>query len=84
MAVFDPWLRNDLGRVTVQLFDEAFRTACGLPHALCFFRATCGEVLVLEHEGSARDQRQRPLPLRQRSEDQALLRAAEGVIGVVR
>jgi uncharacterized protein len=51
-SVFDQWLRNDLGRVTVQNFDEAFRTACGLPHALCLFRETCGDVLVLEHEGS--------------------------------
>jgi uncharacterized protein len=51
-AVFDQWLRHDLGQVAVQFFDEAFRTACGLPHALCTFRETCGDVLVLEHEGS--------------------------------
>jgi uncharacterized protein len=51
-AVFDRWIRHDLGRVVVQLFDEAFRTVCGLPHALCVFRETCGDVLVLEHEGS--------------------------------
>jgi uncharacterized protein len=51
-AVFDAWIRRDLGRITVQIFDEAFRTASGLPHALCTFRETCGDVLVLEHEGS--------------------------------
>jgi uncharacterized protein len=51
-AVFDDWIRNDLGRIAVQNFDEAFRTACGLPHALCTFRETCGDVLVLEHDGS--------------------------------
>jgi uncharacterized protein len=51
-AVFDEWIRHDLGRIVVQTFDEAFRTACGLPHALCVFRETCGDVLALEHEGS--------------------------------
>jgi len=49
--VFDDWIRHDLGRIVVQTFDEAFRTACGLPHALCVFRETCGDVLVLEHDG---------------------------------
>jgi uncharacterized protein len=51
-AVFDEWIRNDLGRIAVQTFDEAFRPACGQPHALCTFRETCGDVVVLEHEGS--------------------------------
>jgi uncharacterized protein len=51
-AVFDEWVRHDLGRITVQSFDEAFRTVCGLPHALCTFRETCGDVLALEHDGS--------------------------------
>jgi len=51
--VFDDWIRHDLGRMVVQNFDEAFRTACGLPHVLCTFRETCGDVVVLEHEGSA-------------------------------
>jgi len=51
-AVFDHWIRHDLGRTVIQNFDEAFRAAAGLPHALCTFRETCGDVLVLEHEGS--------------------------------
>jgi len=51
-AVFDAWIRQDLGRMAIQAFDEAFRAAAGLPHALCIFRETCGDVLVLEHEGS--------------------------------
>lgn len=51
-AVFDEWIRHDLGRIAVQTFDEAFRPACGQPHALCTFRETCGDVVVLEHEGS--------------------------------
>ena len=51
-SVFDEWLRRDLGRIVIQLFDEALRPAARLPHALCIFRETCGDVLVLEHEGT--------------------------------
>jgi uncharacterized protein len=43
-AVFDEWVRWDIGRVVVQVFDEAFRVACGEAHALCIFRETCGDV----------------------------------------
>ncbi|OGK88301.1 MAG: anaerobic sulfatase maturase [Candidatus Rokubacteria bacterium GWC2_70_16] len=50
-AIFDEWVRQDVGRVTVQLFDEAARPACGLPHALCHFREECGDVPVVEHNG---------------------------------
>ena len=51
-AVFDDWIRHDLGRMTVQFFDEALRPALDLDHALCVFRETCGDVVVLEQEGS--------------------------------
>jgi uncharacterized protein len=50
--LFDLWIGADLGRIVVQLFDEAFRASCGLPHALCIHREVCGDVLVLEHDGS--------------------------------
>jgi uncharacterized protein len=50
-AIFDEWVRRDVGRVTVQMFDEAARPACGLPHALCIFRETCGDVPVVEWNG---------------------------------
>ena len=50
-AVFDEWIRHDVGRVSVQMFDEAVRATCGLGHALCVFRETCGDVPVLEHNG---------------------------------
>ena len=50
-AVFDEWVRQDVGRIVVQTFDEAARAVCGLEHALCVFRETCGDVPVLEHNG---------------------------------
>lgn len=50
-TVFDEWKRRDIGRVKVQIFEEAARTAFGQPHTLCIFRETCGDVPVVEHNG---------------------------------
>jgi uncharacterized protein len=49
--IFDEWMRQDIGRVKVQIFEEAARTAFGQEHALCIFRRTCGDVPVIEHNG---------------------------------
>jgi len=51
IEVFEDWVRNDTGRLVVQNFDEAFRPYVGSEHALCVFRPTCGDVVVLEHNG---------------------------------
>ena len=51
-TVFDEWVQSDVGRIVIQFFDEALRPACGVPHSLCLFRETCGDVLALEHDGS--------------------------------
>ena len=50
-AVFDEWVRQDIGRIIVQSFEEAARPALGLDHSLCIFRPTCGDVPVIEHNG---------------------------------
>jgi uncharacterized protein len=50
-AIFDAWLDRDIGRIKIQIFEEAARTAFGLEHSLCIFRKTCGRVLVLESNG---------------------------------
>lgn len=50
-AVFDAWKRRDIGRIKVQVFEEAARTAFGQQHTLCIFRETCGDVPVIEHNG---------------------------------
>ena len=50
-AVFDEWVREDIGSVKVQIFEEALRTAFGQEHSLCIFRPTCGDIPVLEHNG---------------------------------
>jgi uncharacterized protein len=48
--VFDRWVAQDVGRMVIQNIDEALRPICGLPHALCVHRETCGDVAVLERD----------------------------------
>ena len=50
-AVFDEWAAQDIGRVKVQIFEEAARPAFGQEHTLCVFRTTCGGVPVVERNG---------------------------------
>jgi uncharacterized protein len=50
-SIFDEWAARDIGRVKVQIFEEAARTAFGQEHSLCIFRKTCGNIPVIEHNG---------------------------------
>jgi uncharacterized protein len=50
-AIFDDWLGNDIGRIKIQIFEEAARTAFGQEHSLCIFRPACGDIPVVEHNG---------------------------------
>ncbi len=50
-AIFDEWVRKDVGRVFVQHFDVALAAWYGQPGALCIFAPTCGQALALEHNG---------------------------------
>jgi uncharacterized protein len=50
-AVFDEWTRHDIGRIVLQNFDEAIRPFMGVEHALCVQKETCGDVVVVEHNG---------------------------------
>jgi len=50
-TVFEEWVRDDTGRLAIQNFDEAARPLRGVDHAVCIFRATCGDVVVVEHNG---------------------------------
>ncbi len=51
MAIFDEWVRNDVGRVFVQTFDAALGKWVGVPRGLCIFDETCGGAMALEHNG---------------------------------
>lgn len=50
-VIFDEWVRRDVGRVFVQIFDVALGIWLGQPAALCVFAETCGAALILEHTG---------------------------------
>ncbi|MGD0234395.1 MAG: anaerobic sulfatase maturase [Syntrophorhabdales bacterium] len=50
-AIFDEWLREDIGRISVQIFEEVATTAFGQEHGLCVFRRACGDLPVIEHNG---------------------------------
>ena len=50
-TIFDEWVAEDIGRVKVQIFEEAARPAFGQEHTLCIFRKVCGGVPVIEHNG---------------------------------
>ncbi|MBN1812449.1 MAG: anaerobic sulfatase maturase [Anaerolineae bacterium] len=50
-AVFDEWVRRDVGCVFVQIFDVALAAWVGERPGLCVFDETCGNALVLEHNG---------------------------------
>ena len=49
--IFDLWVRSDVGRTYVQLFDSTLAQWCGLPPGLCTVAETCGDALVVEHNG---------------------------------
>jgi serine-type anaerobic sulfatase-maturating enzyme len=50
-AAFDEWVKHDIGRVKIQIVEEAARTAFGQEHSLCVFRPVCGDVPVVERNG---------------------------------
>ena len=51
IAVFDEWIRRDVGGVFIQLFESALASWMGMPASLCIFGETCGNALALEHNG---------------------------------
>ncbi len=51
IAIFDEWVRRDVGRVYVQIFDVALGVWAGQGAGLCIFGETCGDALAMEHNG---------------------------------
>jgi uncharacterized protein len=50
IAIFDEWVRRDVGIVFVQTFDVTLGSFVG-QHSLCIFSPTCGQAMCLEHNG---------------------------------
>lgn len=49
--VFDEWIKFDVGTCFVQMFDVTLANWCGVVPPLCAFCETCGDGLVVEHNG---------------------------------
>lgn len=49
--IFDEWIAEDIGRIKIQIFEEAVRPAFGQEHSLCIFKKVCGRVPVIELNG---------------------------------
>ena len=50
-TIFDEWVRRDVARVYVQMFDVALANWAGAPPGLCVHSRTCGLALAVEHNG---------------------------------
>ncbi len=50
-AIFDEWVRNDVGKYFIQIFDVALEAWYGQKPSLCVFSETCGNALAIEHNG---------------------------------
>ncbi len=51
IAVFEEWVRNDVGRVFVMNFEWALNAWIGNPSPVCVHAKQCGRSLVIEHNG---------------------------------
>ena len=50
-TVFDEWVKRDVGKVFVQIFDASLAAWTGAVQSFCIFSPTCGTSLALEHNG---------------------------------
>lgn len=48
--IFEEWVRRDVGKIYVQMFDVTLGSHVG-QHSLCIFSPTCGNALAIEHTG---------------------------------
>ncbi|MFB3168678.1 anaerobic sulfatase maturase [Neobacillus sp. 179-C4.2 HS] len=51
IAIFDEWVRKDVGKIHVMNFEHALTSWLGLPATTCFFAETCGRAGIVEHNG---------------------------------
>ena len=51
LEIFNHWIKTDVGKYYVQIFDVSLGLWHGLSSTLCVFSETCGQALALEHNG---------------------------------
>lgn len=50
-AVFDQWIEQDVGDISIQLFEVQLDIWLGQPSSLCIYTKNCGGGVVMEHNG---------------------------------
>ncbi|MBR5133433.1 MAG: anaerobic sulfatase-maturation protein [Alistipes sp.] len=50
-TIFDEWVRHDVGRLFVQLFEATIENWMGVPVGLCTMSKYCGQGAAIEHNG---------------------------------
>lgn len=50
-AIFDEWVRHDVGYTFVQLFDATLAGWMGVAPGVCVYAEECGHAAVMEHNG---------------------------------
>lgn len=50
-GVWDEWIKADVGKVYVNLFDVQLGLWAGMPSSMCVFAEECGTAVAMEHNG---------------------------------
>jgi len=51
ITIFNEWVRNDVAKYYVQIFDSTLANYVGENPGICVFNETCGDALAMEHNG---------------------------------
>ncbi|MDR2147557.1 MAG: anaerobic sulfatase-maturation protein [Tannerella sp.] len=51
IRIFDEWVRRDVGKYYVQIFDATLAGMVNQPPGVCIYAPTCGHALAMEHNG---------------------------------
>ncbi len=51
ISIFNEWVKRDVGRYFVQIFDATLANEVGVPAGICVFSERCGDALAIEHNG---------------------------------
>lgn len=51
ISIFDEWIKKDVGKYFIQLFDAALAGTVGEMPCICIFSETCGHATVMEFNG---------------------------------
>ncbi len=52
IRMFDEWVRNDVGRIFVNVFESALAQWVGNPAPSCHHARQCGRSVIVEHDGN--------------------------------